>query len=63
MPLDELHQEVASIALGAAAEHGFALGGGNALIAHGIIDRRPPDRCQVLPGKITVKGLPEGTRP
>lgn len=43
MPLDELHQEVAAIALGAAAEHGFALGGGNALIAHGIIDRPTED--------------------
>ena len=43
MPLDDLHREVASIALGAAAEHGFALGGGNALIAHGIIDRRTED--------------------
>jgi hypothetical protein len=43
MPLDELHQEVATIALGAAAEHGFALGGGNALIAHGIIDRPTED--------------------
>jgi hypothetical protein len=43
MPLDELHQEVAAIALGAAAEHGFALGGGNALIAHGIIERPTED--------------------
>jgi Nucleotidyl transferase AbiEii toxin, Type IV TA system len=43
MPLDALHREVASIALGAAAEHGFALGGGNALIAHGIIDRPTDD--------------------
>jgi hypothetical protein len=43
MPLDKLHQQVASIALGAAAAHGFALGGGNALIAHGIIDRPTED--------------------
>ncbi len=43
MPLDELHQKVAGIALGAAAGHGFALGGGNALIAHGIIDRPTQD--------------------
>jgi hypothetical protein len=43
MPLDELHQEVAGLALGAAAEHGFALGGGNALIAHGIISRPTED--------------------
>jgi hypothetical protein len=43
MPLDDLHREVASIALGAAAGHGFALGGGNALIVHGIIDRPTQD--------------------
>jgi len=43
MPLDELHQRVASIALRAASEHGFALGGGNALIAHGLIDRPTQD--------------------
>jgi hypothetical protein len=43
MPIDELHHEVAAIALGAAAEHGFALGGGNALIAHGIIHRLTED--------------------
>jgi hypothetical protein len=28
MPLDELHREVAAIALRAAARHGFALAGG-----------------------------------
>src|SRR5262245_34972711 len=43
MPLDELHQRVASIALRAAGEHGFALGGGNALIAHGLISRPTQD--------------------
>jgi Nucleotidyl transferase AbiEii toxin, Type IV TA system len=43
MPLDELHEQVASIALDAAAGHGFALGGGNALIAHGIISRPTAD--------------------
>ena len=43
MPLDELHQQVAAIALQAAAEHGFALGGGNALIAHGLITRPTQD--------------------
>jgi Nucleotidyl transferase AbiEii toxin, Type IV TA system len=43
MPLDELHATVAAIALGAAGRHGFALGGGNALIAHGIIDRPTED--------------------
>jgi hypothetical protein len=43
MPLDGLQREVAAIALRAAARHGFALAGGNALIAHGIIDRPTDD--------------------
>ena len=43
MPLDELHREVVAIALGAAARHGFALGGGNALIQHGVISRLTED--------------------
>lgn len=43
MPLGELHRQVATVALQAAAGHGFALGGGNALIAHGIIDRPTQD--------------------
>jgi hypothetical protein len=43
VPLDELHTAVAAIALGAAGRHGFALGGGNALIVHGIIDRPTED--------------------
>ena len=42
MPVSELHREVAAIALRAASQHGFALGGGNALIAHGVIDRTRP---------------------
>ena len=43
MPVDDLHRQVATIALGAAARHGFALGGGNALIAHGLVDRPTED--------------------
>ncbi len=43
MPISELQREVAVIALRAAARHGFALAGGNALIAHGIIDRPTDD--------------------
>jgi Nucleotidyl transferase AbiEii toxin, Type IV TA system len=39
MPLGELHERVAAAALRAAAGHGFALGGSNALIAHGLIQR------------------------
>jgi len=43
MPVRGLHRAVAAIALRAAAPHGFALAGGNALIAHGIIDRPTQD--------------------
>jgi len=43
MPVSDLHRQVAGIALRAASRHGFALGGGNALIAHGIIDRVTQD--------------------
>jgi hypothetical protein len=43
MPISELQREVAVIALRAAARHGFALAGGNALIAHGIVDRPTDD--------------------
>jgi hypothetical protein len=43
VPVSEFHGQVAAIALRAAAPHGFALGGGNALIAHGVIDRATQD--------------------
>ena len=43
MPVSKFHGQVATIALRAAAPHGFALGGGNALIAHGVIDRFTQD--------------------
>jgi len=43
MPISELQREVATIALRTAARHGFALAGGNALIAHGIVDRPTDD--------------------
>jgi hypothetical protein len=43
MALSRLHQQVTAIALRAAAGHGFALGGGNALIAHGMIIRPTQD--------------------
>ncbi len=43
MPLDELHREVAVIALRAAASNGFALAGGCALLAHGISVRPTED--------------------
>ena len=43
MPLEDLHREVAAVVLRAVAPHGFALAGGCALIAHGIIDRPTQD--------------------
>jgi hypothetical protein len=43
MPVSALHRKVAAIALSAAAKHGFALGGGNALIAHGVVERATED--------------------
>jgi hypothetical protein len=43
MAVSELHWQVASVALTAAARHGFALGGGNALLAHGLTARPTQD--------------------
>jgi len=43
MPVSERHRQVAAVALRAASQHGFALAGGNALIAHGVIDRITQD--------------------
>jgi hypothetical protein len=43
MPVSDLQRTVAEIALRAAAGHGFALGGGVSLIAHGIISRPTKD--------------------
>ena len=43
MPFSGLQREVAAIALRVAAHHGFALAGGNALIAHGLINRQTDD--------------------
>jgi Nucleotidyl transferase AbiEii toxin, Type IV TA system len=43
MPVSDLHRQVVAVALAAAAEHGFALGGGNALLARGVISRPTQD--------------------
>jgi hypothetical protein len=43
MPVSDLHRRVAAVAVAAAARHGFALGGGNALLAHGVISRPTQD--------------------
>ncbi len=42
-PVDPFQTEVARVALSAAKDHGFALGGGHALIAHGIVQRPTED--------------------
>ena len=43
MPFSDFQREVAAAALKVAAAHGFVLGGGNALILHGIVDRYTVD--------------------
>jgi hypothetical protein len=43
MPVSDLHRQVAAVALRVAREHGFALGSGNALLAHGVISRPTQD--------------------
>ena len=43
MAVSDLHRQVAAVALAAAAQHGFALGGGNALLAHGLTTRPTQD--------------------
>ncbi len=43
MPFSDFQREVAAVALKVAAAHGFVLGGGNALILHGIVDRYTAD--------------------
>jgi Nucleotidyl transferase AbiEii toxin, Type IV TA system len=43
MPILDLHGKIAAIALAVAARHGFALGGGNALLVHGIVNRLTED--------------------
>jgi len=40
---DQFQAEVARLALAVARDHGFALGGGHALIAHGIVQRPTED--------------------
>jgi len=41
--VDPFQAEVARVALAAAGDHGFALAGGNALIAHGLVERPTQD--------------------
>ena len=62
MPLRELHRQVAAIALRAAARHGFALGGGNALIAYGVISR-PTQDVDLVTNRETGVGTAAGPVP
>ena len=43
MGIDPFQAEVARVALVAAGDHGFALAGGNALVAHGLVERPTQD--------------------
>ena len=43
MPVSDLHRDIAAIALRAAAKHGFALAGGNGLLAHEFVVRETED--------------------
>jgi hypothetical protein len=43
VPVSDLHRDIAAIALRAAAKHGFALAGGNALLAHEFVVRETED--------------------
>jgi hypothetical protein len=42
-PVHLFHAEITRLALRAAKRHGFALGGGNALLLHGVVDRPTAD--------------------
>ena len=43
MPVSDLHRQIAVLALAAAGEHGFALGGASALLVRGVISRSTQD--------------------
>jgi hypothetical protein len=59
-PPDEFQITVARLALRAAGEHGFALAGGNALAAHGIISRptHDVDLFTAAPGAVSEAAGP-----
>jgi hypothetical protein len=51
MPVSDLHRQIAALALAAAGEHGFVLGGGNALLApRGHLTACPGRRLVHRPG-------------
>lgn len=43
MPISDIHLDIARIALKASCKYGFALAGGNAMMAHGLVDRYTAD--------------------
>jgi predicted alpha-1,6-mannanase (GH76 family) len=55
VPVNQFHRQVAAIVLRVAAEYGFAVGGGTALIAHGIVDRYTADLDLVSPRERAVE--------
>ena len=67
MPINELHRRVATVALRVGIRYGFALGGGNALIAHGLITKPTQDvdcsrapaaaRADVSDGDVGADGM------
>ena len=57
MPVGDLHRQIAALALVGAGEHGFALGGGNALLARGVISR-PTRIAGCSPARSTASRLP-----
>ena len=59
MPVTGLHRQLVTIALGAAARHGFALAGGNALIAHGVVNRFTADVDQFTDEEASVAAAAE----
>jgi hypothetical protein len=64
--IDPFQADVARIALTVAADHGFALAGGNSLVAQGIVERPTgdidlfsPEQEAVAP-RLTYPGRPHG---
>jgi hypothetical protein len=57
MPVSDLHYRVAAVALAAAAEHGFALGGGTRCWPTGS-SPGPPPMSTCSPTRSTASGRP-----
>ena len=61
-PIDGFHGRVARIALAVARHHGFVLGGGLALIAHGTVARPTADVDLFGPGSASVTAAADAVR-